>query len=574
MSLELARFLVERGLVDAGRMDDLLQRQVLFGGSLDTNALEAELLDEDALAGALAEFHHLPVATPDLLAQRDPRMPKLFPARLAQKYRVVPVVMSGRSLLVLAAGRIDPLWVDEINFMLSLSVRTHVVCEARLQALMRDWLGLEIEPRFAALADRLGPFGAAPPAPPEPEPELEAGISPETLAAQEALAAAAVAEPLPARPGLDDESRVRVAQALGTLAARDAVERARRELARSGQLSLAEAAQACLDAHDRDTIVDVLLRYSRQFMEFVGLFVAQDEALFGWDAVGSLDARERIRRVRLPAGTPSVLRTVLQSRASYLGPVPASGNNQELLQALGRSRPLNAFIAPILVHSRIVAVLYGDAGVRSIRGQRIGDLLVFLSRLSEAFERLILRRKGLKPGTVPRASRVDLPRVEPAPVAPAPVPDEAGSAVPSVPVEPETATPSPGAPEPSAFIPEERWRAAASRTLDLPVVEEPPLEVDGQAGWAGAPGADAGEAAARSTQEGLVYEAGDDEPLELEGGQEAAVGTEGAAAEEREPAVRMGEELFADPPTLAPMAPAEPAPMPAEPAPMPAEPAP
>ncbi len=545
MSLELARFLVERGLVDAGRMDDVLQRQVLFGGGLDTNLLEADLLDEPTVTRALGEFHQLPVAGPELLATRDPRMPKLFPARLAQKYQVVPVAMSGRALVVLAAGRIDPLWVDEINFMLSLSVRTHLVCEARLQALMREWLGLEIEPRLAALADRLGPLGL-PPAPPAPEPEIEEGTSPEAAAAREALAAvvpapaapSTQADPPPARTVREDESRVRVAQALGTLAARDAVERARRELARSGQLSLAEAAELCLSAPDRDAIVDVLLRYSRQFMEFVGLFVVQEEALFGWDAVGSLDARERIRRVRLPRGAPSVLRTALQTGSASLGPVPSSGNNQELLQTLGRSRPLNALVAPILVHGRTVAVLYGDAGVRSIRGHRIGELLVFLSRLSEAFERLILRRKGFDPGTVP-AARASLRGLHPVSSPPPPAAVEA-------PVE------APAEPQ------DDRWQAAASRTLELPVVEAPPLEVDGQAGWAdgGAPGAEA-----RSTQEGLTLEGGEDEPLELE----AAPGPPPAPPEDEtdfsslrldaEPAPKVGEDLFgAEPPAAEPPA--------------------
>jgi hypothetical protein len=463
MTLELARHLVERGLVDAAQMDDVLQRQVLFGGALDTNLLEAELLDEARLMSALAEVTGLPQATPELIGQRDARIPKLFPARLARKYQTVPITMSGRSLLVLARGRLDPLWVDEINFMLSLSVRIHVVCEARLQVMLRDWLGQEIEPRFAVLAERLGPFPGLPHAAAEAALPAEAGSgstadlepAPEILAAREALAGREepsapppVAEPLAAPPA-------RVALALDSLAAREAVERARLEQVRSGRLSLPEAAQACLQAEDRDAIVDVILRFSRQYMEFVGLFVVHEDSLYGWDAVGSLDARERIRRMRLPAQAPSVLRTVLQSQASFLGPLPASGNNQELLQALGRSRPLNVLVAPIHVHGRVVALLYGDAGLRSVRGQRLSDLLVFLSRLSEAFERLILRRKSLKPGSVPdprRASRDALPRATPrveppaAPVEPPAAPVEPPAAPvepPAAPVEPPAAGSTP-----------------------------------------------------------------------------------------------------------------------------------
>ncbi len=378
MTLSLAKHLVDRGLVPAALMDDILQRQVVFGGSLDTNLLELGHLDEQTLTEALSEIHHLPITTTKLLAQRDRRMSNLFPLRLAKKYKAVPVMVSGRTGFFLASSRINPLMVEEIGFMLSLTIKIHLVCEARLQGFMRDWMGADIEPRFEVLLDRLGKYSIHSPRKP--------AASPETRAALEALKKRS-----PASVKVDKQ---KVEKVLGGIEAEDREKQRKREIARTGRISLEEATHACMHAGNRDVIVNVTLRFARQFIPYVGLFVYNNGFIQGWDAVGSSDARARIRKVNISAGVASALGTVLQTRAYYLGPITESIGNNKIMQALNRKRPRNALVVPISLKERLIGLLYGDAGPRIIRGTKLVELLVFVSRISSAFEQLILKKKA------------------------------------------------------------------------------------------------------------------------------------------------------------------------------------
>jgi hypothetical protein len=453
----MAKHLVDNGLVPAALMDDVLQRQVVFGGSLGTNLLELGNLDEQTLTETLAEFHHLPVATPKLLAQRDHRMPNLFPLRLAEKYKVVPLMVTGRTGFFLACSRINPLMVEEIGFMLSLTVKIHVVCEARLQGYLRDWLGAEIEPRFDVLLDRLGKYDVHPPADPE---------------------ARAVSEALKKRsPTTVKVDQKKVEKVLGGIEAQDREEQRKREQARSGRISLEEATHACMHAENRDVIVDVTLRFARQFIPYVGLFIYNNEFIQGWDAVGSADARERIRKVNISAGVASVLGTVLQTRAYYLGPITESLGNNKMLQALSRKRPRNALVVPISLKERLVGLLYGDAGPRIIRGTKLVELLVFVSRISSAFEQLILKKKA--------EAKVSKPPPAPAEMAEAAAEKAAGTPAAPQPeileekpiVEAVELPPPPEPPpkeEPKVVVEEEIATPIAKIELEPAPVKEPP----------------------------------------------------------------------------------------------------
>ncbi len=376
VTLALAKFLVENKQINPDLMDDILQRQVIFGGSLDTNILELGLLDEQILTEALGRVHGLPLASRELLARRDPRMLNLFPSRLTKKHQVVPIAMGGRSVFVLTSSRIHPLVAEEIGFMLSLAVKSHIVCEARLQGFLRSWFDVEIEPRYAVLLDRLGKFRLGTPGQGPGATELK--IPEATLTTE--MPAASV-------------DKARVEKVLDDIERAERDESARREQARTGRISIEAATRTCMQASDRDMIIDTTLRFARQISPFVSLFVINNDSILGWDGIGADNVTEQIKKIRLSVGTSSVLSTVIQTRAYYLGPIPESLGNNELLKAMGRSRPPNAFVVPLTLKDRLIGLLYGDAGSRSIRGNRLVELLVFTSRLSAAFEQLILKRK-------------------------------------------------------------------------------------------------------------------------------------------------------------------------------------
>jgi hypothetical protein len=63
MSSRLSSLLVRDGLVGVKRMEKAYQRQVIYGGSLDTTLLEMGLVTEERLAQYLALASGLPPAT-------------------------------------------------------------------------------------------------------------------------------------------------------------------------------------------------------------------------------------------------------------------------------------------------------------------------------------------------------------------------------------------------------------------------------------------------------------------------------------------------------------------------------
>ena len=72
----------------------------------------------------------------------------------------------------------------------------------------------------------------------------------------------------------------------------------------------------------------------------------------------------------VPVSASSVLGMVVRTRAYYLGPLPPSGNNNDLLLALGRTKPRNVLIT---TEGRPMAG-YGSLvwrGPRSFLGGRI-----------------------------------------------------------------------------------------------------------------------------------------------------------------------------------------------------------
>jgi hypothetical protein len=439
---ELAKWLVEQGKVSPGSMDDALQHRELYGGGLDTALLELGLCQEQTLSEALCAVYRLPPVTPELLAGRDARVLNLFPPRLAEKYRLVPVRVAGRALQVLVCERPHPLVQEEISFLLSLEVKPFLVTEARLMGFLNQWCGVALAARYQTLLEKLGPLFREPEPPPESAP----------------------AQPLE----VSEEQVEKLQQSLEQKAS----EQSRPPPAPAERLPLGAALEQLERAGERDEVVELLLRFAGQVSPFLALLVVRGGFIMGWDGLGSEEEVARIKRFRLPFGMASILSTVVLSRSVYLGPVSPSVGNNEMLQALGRKRPHTVFVIPITIGNHLVALLYGDAREKPLSADRLSELVTFCSRLSEAFRRLIIRRKqearplyypaaGLPapaepPAPQPAASEPPPRLVVETPVVIEPLELKAAAAQPPAPSEPVTPqptaagpeAPAPGAPEP------------------------------------------------------------------------------------------------------------------------------
>jgi hypothetical protein len=510
---DLAAVLVEEGVVTAAVMERAVARQAGRGGALDTALLELEAVDE---------VHAWEAA--------DARARRVFPSRVAERHGLAPFALDGRELSLVAAYPVDLGLLDEISFMLSLHLTAHVGPEWRIRALIHRLYGGTLDARFAALAQAGGaPSPArveAQPAPAGPELQGAAGSTAPTVVdlpieaeapslppreespppppplvgfahdVSEPLEplAAALAEALESDdfPWLDDsiedlgpEPVEPGPSAAGQAAAGAPPPPPDLELDRSAppHWTFDQARAAIAAARSRDELVLVILRYARDFFEFAALFAVTRDAVAGHDALGSgEDARDLCRGTAIYTSDPGIFRTVIDTRAPYLGPVAGGlSGNEAILTGLDRRSPRTVLVCPVLLRDRAACILYADNGEAPVSARRLGDLLLFMASIGPSFERVIRARKQQRaPSAAPPA-----PAPPPAPASPTQA--EAAPAVgaePAVEEEAEAAPPDQAAPPPDfPRPPPEEWRTRE------PAARLPDIEIDVEDGEAAAKGA-------------------------------------------------------------------------------------
>src|SRR4029078_3197556 len=91
MPARLSSLLVRDGLVGVKRMEKAFQRQVIYGGSLDTILLEMNLVPEERLTQYLALASGLSPAAKDEGTHIDPPAIAVFSSEIAAQFRAVPL---------------------------------------------------------------------------------------------------------------------------------------------------------------------------------------------------------------------------------------------------------------------------------------------------------------------------------------------------------------------------------------------------------------------------------------------------------------------------------------------------
>src|SRR5215475_7907391 len=104
MPSRLSSLLVRDGLVGVKRMEKAFQRQVIYGGSLDTILLEMNLIPEERLLQYLALAWGLPPAGRDEGLAIAPEAIALISRDLAQQFRALPLSLDGEALRALVCS--------------------------------------------------------------------------------------------------------------------------------------------------------------------------------------------------------------------------------------------------------------------------------------------------------------------------------------------------------------------------------------------------------------------------------------------------------------------------------------
>src|SRR5512141_2685905 len=106
MPARLSSLLVRDGLVGVKRMEKAYQRQVIYGGSLDTILLEMNLVPEERLTQYLALASGLPPAARDDGTAIAATALALIGKDIAEQFRAVPLSLApdGEALRILVCA--------------------------------------------------------------------------------------------------------------------------------------------------------------------------------------------------------------------------------------------------------------------------------------------------------------------------------------------------------------------------------------------------------------------------------------------------------------------------------------
>ncbi len=450
MTSRLASLLVQEGLVSPKKMAEAFQRQVIYGGALDTILLEMELIGEAALMSAMGRASGLPTGSelPSRTALEAANVTDWFPLAMCEKFRAVPSSVDGNVLRVLVTDPPDRKQLDELGFQLRRSIDPVVVPEHRFVQVVELVYGVPMSARFTSLAAKVrqriedapttrhsAPGKLSPIEMPAPQPDAKPAAAPATATGTGALIAPAVITPTPVpspvvatpmaaepKPDLPATPSVVVTEHAEQLTPRITLREPSAPLSvrpevvqQTGATSfedpspipLAESLKTIDAATERDQVLEALCRGARSQLEFVALFMVHGDNAVGRMALADhWLSRDLLGGLSVPLDQPSPFRTTVQTKTPYLGRLGEEGGVQTLL-SLGRRPPLPAVLVPVVLKERVVALMYGDRHGKPLEPGLLAELSLATTAAARAFQRLILRQKGSDYAAAPQPAQAD-----------------------------------------------------------------------------------------------------------------------------------------------------------------------
>ncbi|MEO6777503.1 MAG: HEAT repeat domain-containing protein [Kofleriaceae bacterium] len=155
MPSRLSSLLVRDGLVGVKRMEKAFQRQVIYGGSLDTILLEMNLVPEERLTQYLALASGLPPAKRDEADRATAAALATLSPEVAQQFRAVPLGFDGEALRVLVCSPLEINELEDLADLLDRPLQPLITPEYRWHLAFAKVYEAEPPARFTTLARTL-----------------------------------------------------------------------------------------------------------------------------------------------------------------------------------------------------------------------------------------------------------------------------------------------------------------------------------------------------------------------------------------------------------------------------------
>ena len=427
--MKLGDWLLGKGKITEDQLARSLSDQGFFGGRLGNSLIKLGFLDEDTLGEYLADVSHSRYAPPQRLESVPREVIAAVPARLAARYRIVPIAIQGRKLHLAMRDPKDLIALDEIAFLTGLTIEPYVATEYRIVRAIERYYGITLVARTIPVSGdaeairvprKAAPSEAAPPGPKAAEMGLDGlPLDAEVSDTDEPFVSALASPPPPAEaddepvPASLDEWRQAQqevpeefpeppasAPAKAGLAGAAATGRVTRPVAVAAPptplpepATLEAAATRLRAAETRDEVFDAILEFTASRFRRAALFVVQQDRVLGWSGRGESLSPLRIRNVTVPLDRPSLFVFFRNGGDYFYGPVPDLPANARFYLDMATPPPSRVLLLPLKIKHRPAVVLYADNGPDTGKAPDIQIYRRLLSKAALALEVLILRNK-------------------------------------------------------------------------------------------------------------------------------------------------------------------------------------
>ncbi len=446
-----------RAVLSSTAADEVLERTVLMGGTVDTAVQELGVFDEQQTLLALQQAWRHPTA--DRAAQNvllDDRLlhelRAAMPRKLAETHGLCPLQLHGRTLTVLARAPDDgPAFfaqLEELGFALSLFVQPLFTTEALYARAAERVYGAPVPPRLAFV---LAPMAY------EVDLDAEGSLELADTSGWSTLSPGQVptTEPADHVPTLDDDSGWQIPNKGSAVLPRtaDGVTAPKLELIVDGTVapggvppalqqqkllyelekkeaerrrrrrdkvmwSVDDALSELSLCDHRDDLLEVMLRFAWRRLHTAAIFVRVGSHLNCFDVLDPSIEQGELRGAPMLADGEHGIGRAISLMSPSLGPVD---EHDPLCRLLGR-RPRAVVVVPILLGGRAIGAVVGDNGDKVVASVVLAELQMVVPHLSKALGNLVLRARAANLRTsTPPPLPVSLPPLEPtvAPVEPA-----------------------------------------------------------------------------------------------------------------------------------------------------------
>lgn len=369
MALKLGEMLVRNSIITLDQLEEALKYQVIFGGKLGTNLIELGYLDEEAIARFLSEKIGVPYVHHDRLMDIPANVIKRIPPDLAKKYRVIPLSIEKKRLMLVMADPSDLSAIDEISFITGFSIQPVVAPEVRLILALEKYYGIERDLRYIPIIERVEKKG-------------------KTVKRTGEKPVKKIETPLQQKPA-EKKAPTREPDII-ELEDIIAEEKTRKGIIE--QYSIDDLSQALAKSENREEIADIIVKYAGKGYGRAALFLIKNNNAAGWGAINNGKKVEGFESLQISLDTPSVLKTVVEGKSYYLGPLRDNENNSAIIGCIGGDFPMATLIVPVIMMGKVVSVLYADGGRKDL-GETVSELQRLANKAAMAFEILILKNK-------------------------------------------------------------------------------------------------------------------------------------------------------------------------------------